>query len=252
MKKLLLPLAFLVFVLGVVVHYNMTKKLSSQEKASSITTTKQVQITNPDYLANPSAYLVDYENKVSSRIPYESYSYRMSSEGMKYMTIPKYNKTLWVEDIINYHTLLVSYPIERAGAKVIELEYLPIPGLGYPSGTTPRFMWGKTPEGECWVNGMSAFLATNLLHKPVYLMKDPEDSLYSLIILIDGQSDMEYHDAAAFLVSIGYGGTRIDKPDNNDLFSEREPFYKYSGFLKEEEEIASLAERGLWSTCSDE
>jgi hypothetical protein len=205
-------------------------------------------ISNPVYLSNPQDYYIDYDNKVTSKIPEDT--------------------PLWVEEILNgtirdnedEENILfeptpifrVSFPSEKSGAKIIELEDVHISSLEYPMyHDVPLYMWDNNSRAKCWVNGEMLFLNQNFLHKPIYLAikkiasskngfstfngirtEINANKIIGYSLLMDSQPPGEKWDVAQYIIRNGYGSTG-----------------KYPGDLKDAEEIASLENRGLWGTC---
>src|SRR3989344_685166 len=209
------------------------KETTTGEKDTNSAT--QFQVSNPDYVNDPSAYVVDYEDKVSSDIPL--------------------GRALWVEEVADHHSLKVSYAINRVGIQILDFKTIHIPGLSEQPGTPPGFPpsgWSATEAGGCWTSGAVSFLNSNLLHKVVYLVEvDPlADDSDPLARLLDSEGYMlqiedgtnETMDAAAFLIGSGHGTVALGS----------EPSYSYPAVLKDElrriQEVADLAGSGLWRT----
>lgn len=209
-------------------------------------------ITNPDYLKDPSSYLVDYENKIISS--------------------PRGN-FLWVEGIVDSHTLKVSYAVNKAGTQILKMETLPIPWLGDP---IKKFSIGGigTNKGQCWENGAKEFLRSNFLHTKVYLAAtgwnsgSPSGDYYVLnygdVPSGSGSGRLIYSFRLAdYVIKNGYGIRAL--PSNisplavlrdSELYQRglsKEPFLSnYSTALTDAEGVASLAKNGLWGTCQIE
>ncbi len=196
-------------------------------------------ITNPDYLKNPSAYLIDNENKVFSS--------------------PK-GKTLWVEEVVDSHTLKVSYIIDKAGEKIIKIEVLPIPWLTDPAedriitGGMVGFMWETTTAGQCWRKGAKEFLQNHFFHSEVFFNATGwnHNGVFGddyLLAYSDGTTGSHgegllYLDLASYVIKNGFGGFELPKNSSKSSGS-GDYFFE----LKDMEEVASLAKRGLWGTC---
>lgn len=198
----------------------------------------QVAISNPDYLENPSAYLVDYENKMSSTIPED--------------------RPLWVEDVSDPAILRVSYEIERASTKIIAIQDLKIPGVQ------------PLPLGDCSFYGSIDFLKKNLLHKKVYLVSSESSSaiisppgqngsvsaqLEVLLsesgkqtigkeLLVQLPESNQMQDITMLVISSGYGRADVDFYTRENSHVHPNPMG-----LQDQEEVASLAKKGLWGTC---
>ena len=227
-----------VLVLGALLLWVSVRPPASQEMIAEKDTNSasQFQATNPDYVNNPSAYVVDYEDKVSSDVPL--------------------GRALWVEEVADHHSLKVSYAVNRVGMQILDFTTIHIPGLseqpGAPSGFPPSG-WNTTEAGRCWTSGAVIFLNSNLLHRVVYLTQiDPlADDPAPLARLLDSEGYMlqiedgsdETMDAAAFLIGSGHGAVALGS----------EPNYSYPAVLKDElkriQEVADLAGSGLWKTC---
>lgn len=224
---------------------------------------KQQTITNPDYLKNPSDYLVDYDGKISETIPL--------------------NQMLWVEDVYSDHAFTVSYVSEKLGTKFIGLGVIQIPGLGYPltedlnvddfSGDPFEInKWKSSVYGQCWTQGTLSFLETNTIHKAIYMIPLLESPInYTKLpgafrpqsfaemfetyrLLMDTQKTGEGQDVSTFLVWNGYAvasesdfiSTEQGRTAYNNMVKAKQKFRQE---LKDMEEVASLEGRGLWGTC---
>jgi len=193
-------------------------------------------ITNPDYLKNPSAYLVDFNNIIP--------------------TNPRGN-TLWVEGVVNSHTLKISYVINRAEEKILKVEKLLIPGLGDPGGNR-SILWGQArlvDRVECWENATMKFLQTNFLHTRVYFTNTGPSKSYMLSYSDGTMGQRGYLDLVDYVIKNGYGS--LDSPESTTRISVRYTPYSpqspqsrsYFNRLESVERVASLAERGLWGEC---
>lgn len=145
--------------------------LSLSNKAEQTTVVQPPLISNPDYLKNPSAYLVDYDNKISAQIPT--------------------NKPLWVEAVINSSALKVSYSVIRAEKNIMVLNGIHIPGLDF-SGEV----------GSCMDNVSIDFLNKNLLHTEVYLVSE-RNKKWKLLMPASNAKDTV--DISLFILQNGYG-----------------------------------------------
>lgn len=191
-------------------------------------------ITNPDYVANPSAYLVDYTGKISSQMPTD--------------------KALWVEQILGPTSINVSYTVAQAGANIIKLKDLTIPGLGWPPDplsskiTMQQVLASKNYpviNDSCWRQQVQSFLAQNVLHRWVYLSRTPISSPFGPSVgwqlLMTDESGSGKNDLAEMMVVNGYGLIPSDlqvtlyNPFEFDLYSDQS--------------VASLAKRGAWGVC---
>lgn len=156
----------------------------NQNTVTATALTEPQQITNPDYVANPPAYLVDIEEKVSSPIPI--------------------GQALWVESVVDPTTVRVSYTVQQAGAQIIDVQNLEIPSLQVPLSV----------DHACWVPSAQSFLARTLLHRVVYLVRDSavgspyiaNSTQYRLFMESAGPVRNAPIDVAMYLVSNGYGG----------------------------------------------
>ena len=205
--------------------------------SGSIAEKHTFQVSNPDYLLNPSGYLVDYDNKVSSIAP--------TKQG------------LWVENIVNDERITVSYTVEKAGAKILDFQEIDITGIGYPAGKLAPDSYGNwrdTTQGKCWIDGRIAYLRQNLLHKTVYLVDaeiDPDftnggSRFRQYRILVEnhtyGPTDNTASDVAEMIIAAGYGSAGILGYPVAYPFDGRKN-------LQDLEEVASLKKPGLWDTC---
>lgn len=197
-------------------------------------------ITNPDYIANPSAYLVDQTGKIASQIPSD--------------------KPLWVEQILGPTKIKVSYITTQSGSNIVEVKSLLIPGLGWPklneSGipSLPSIANKTSPfiDGNCWSQQAQAFLSQNVLHQPVYFESIPYktkfgESATTGQLLISNESNDERTNLASFVVKNGYGVV----PFNMDVdYGNTYPGYDpYRTELYSDQQVASLAKRGAWGVC---
>ena len=229
-KPILVSIILTVVVVLVVLALVMLARIGA---SGAIAEKQTFQVSNPDYIGNPSGYLVDYDNKVSSIAP--------AKHG------------LWVENIVNDEKITVSYTIEKAGAKILDFQDIYITGIGYPAGKLgpdSYGSWYETPQGKCWIEGRTAYLRQNLLHKTVFIVdavrnSNGELSGYRLLVELEPQGavyDESPQDVAKMLISNGYGSLL---PLNHR--------YDYTFFplkdIQDIEEVASLQKRGLWGTC---
>ncbi len=194
------------------------------EKTEEVRAVAPQYITYPEYVQNPSAYLVDWNDEIESTIPT---THRM-----------------WVEDVIDGRTLLVSYVVIRAGVQILDFGHIRIPGITYS-------------DEKCRNDEAFSFLRTDVFHKGVFLVR--EDEGYKLVVEIPGTNQAE--DVAARLVRNGYGvatnvgyqsivlssGEKWEKKWGNLQYFQ----YEISAIqeLKEMEDVARLAKRGIWATC---
>jgi hypothetical protein len=83
---------------------------TTQSPANTATITPPIQksdeqtITNPEYLVDPSSFIVDKQNVVSANFPA--------------------NTPVWVESVVDEINLQVSYPIIVSGKKILKIERL--------------------------------------------------------------------------------------------------------------------------------
>ena len=162
-----------------------------------------------------------------------------------------------MENIVNDERITVSYTVEKAGAKILDFQDIEITGIGYPAGKLAPdsyWNWRKTTQGKCWIDGRTAYLRQNLLHKTVYLVDvetDPDftnggSKFRQYRILVEnhtyGPTDNTVSDVAEMIIAGGYGSAGIlGYP----------VAYPFDGIknLQDIEEVASLQRPGLWSTC---
>ncbi|MDO8600555.1 MAG: zinc ribbon domain-containing protein [bacterium] len=196
-------------------------------------------ISNPDYLKDPSAYLVDYDNKISLQI--------------------QTGKALWVEKIKNSVTLKVSYSIVRAGQNIIVFHDLQIPGL------STLIYWGavdKDEPNQCQEKAAIDFLTKNLLHTEVYLAYEGiQNDTTTWRLLMPASNGKDTADVAAFIVWNGYGKHPFNEPFYMFSKTGEGSFLKYptpytlrpestpASELTDAQVVASLAKRGFWGTC---
>jgi hypothetical protein len=209
----------------------------------------EVTITNPTYLKNPSAYVVDKEGNILSN--------------------PR-GGHLWVEGIVNSNKLLVSYVVNRGGAEILKIETLSIPGLTDYVGLKGRFFEGiqgqgrylfppkldPIPNAQCWENGAKEFLQTHFLHTDLYFYATgwaPKDSYGGDFYLLSygevpsgsGSGRLIYFPIADYIIVNGYGAA--DEVPNQ--YSYESLTHKYFNELLDKEAVAFLAKRGLWGSC---
>ena len=229
--NIIIPIVIL-FAGGVILYQLISADLKDKDTDKEVVE-QRIKVKNPTYKYNPDAYIVDYDNRVTSDIPTD--------------------KPLWVEDVIDYNVLLVSFPVEQSGVSIIELEELPIHRLGYPvprNITYPGRLWvGK--YGACWRKGIINYLNNFILDRQVYLSvsKPPKDSSLGSklnyfptyrVLFPDNSLNNELVDLVEFLILNGYGGAWVED------FSAKDITY---GSLLDAQEVAALSERGLWKSC---
>ena len=211
---------------------------------SSTVPTPTSAISNPDYLKDPSAYLVDYNNKTSSEIPV--------------------GNALWIEGIKNSVALKISYTIVKAGQNIIVFHDLQIPGLS--TLTYWGFVDKREPE-TCREKAAVDFLNKNLLHTEVYLAYEgtvavPLDSTYSSTwrLLMPVSNGKDTTDVALFVIWNGYGKIPFNEPGwrfsktGDGFLKYPTPFHLSSestpaSELTDAQAVAFLAKRGFWGTC---
>ena len=200
-------------------------------------------ITNPDYVSNPSTYLIDDTGKVPSPI----------SDG----------QALWVEQILGPTKIKVSYTITQSESNILEIKDLFIPGLGWPKpspsgdlsvGDVLKMSHDTSThiDGNCWSPQAQAFLTQNLLHKTVYVSKTSTKNTYGVqvteeqFLIQNGPNDTRI-DIAASIVDSGYGVVPINMDvDYSSSSMNRDP---YESELYKDQQVASLAKRGAWGVC---
>ncbi|MBU6415101.1 DUF805 domain-containing protein [Patescibacteria group bacterium] len=233
----------LVMIGGFVIYiFNKSQPISILQSSTPTTTTSQTPSpipssisSNPDYLKNPSAYLVDYDNKTSSEIPT--------------------GKMLWVEEIKNSVLLKVSYPIVKAGQNIIVFHDLQIPGL---STSIYGRAVDKSEPDPCEEKAAVDFLTRNLLHTEVFLSYEGMyDTTTWRLLMTTSNADVAY-----FIILNGYGMSNkwqmsLVKTDwsvgllaypGGKLASPRS-LATLADELKDAQNVASLAKRGFWGTC---
>jgi len=190
-------------------------------------TAKAKTITNPEYLKNPSAYVVDYEDVINDKNVDKSY--------------------MWVEDI-KVGEIFLSYIIEKEGKKIIKLTS--IINLYLDSYfNLPRYeLLENASDGilQCWKDGTVRFMQSNFLHKRV------KSSQYSL--LAEDSSGNFTIDIYLATVSNGYGvpsfsKAHVDTRKENDRRGMFTGDLEYQRRLLDLTGIAALEKRGLWGTC---
>lgn len=268
-RNTITALSVALLIIFIAIHYSTTSDRKSADSASREKVVKydenEIQqapkgtyrkITHPDYLENPSGYIIDYDSRISESIP----------EG----------QMLWVEDAFYDHNLLVSYTGEKLGTKYIGLGVLQIPSLGYPVGyynvdedhlgqnTESLLEWKESESGRCWRRGTRDFLFENFTHRRIYIESlfqgeskiatessgfDHFIESYRILITLP---DAEREDLSAFLVWNGYAVPTQEESsyvasNDKDIFQVKQ---KYRNELKDMEEVAALSKRGLWATCN--
>lgn len=219
---------------------------AASKKTTEITSTvaNHEPITNPEYLLNPSAYLVDYDNEITSNAT---------------------GKKLWVESIGNYYTLTTSYIDEIAGEKILKIKSISIPWLPnkYPfCSSTSDYqipsLGGKCNYvvglSDCWKLGIKDYLQKNYLHSWIILINKfgPNDSIPSYIdtsgyyVLFTAGSHI---DVAASIIKDGYGTTHMEWNRYKMLAEMNNNDSDYYNNLIKLEQVTSLAKRGLWQLC---
>lgn len=221
---------------------NLSPKESVKIETNEPKTTEPKQITNPDYLKNPSAYVVDEKDIIIS-----------SPAG----------KTLWVEDVIDFKTLKVSYIIDKVGEKILKIQSMSILWLGDPA--KDRLMDETVDNNfrspynlKCWKDGAREFLKNYILqsHSYVYLLESGRDATGIKDYMVkftngtlDGQGKIIYYDLAYNVIRNGYGVYAL--PQTSYVLDDRNILSDYSSELIDLEKVASLAKRGLWGTCQN-
>ena len=199
-----------------------------QETSTEQATTASFTPSNPDYVKNPSGYLVDFDNKITSRIPI--------------------NRAMWVEKIIDSALIKVSYTETKANQNIIVFKNILIPGVSYST----RFS-----ENTCREKASVEFLNSNLLKKEVYLANETAGEYRLLMAAPDGKNTT---DVAEYIIKNGYGATPFHEPNYGSAVLQNDGFFMYPGFqmgmltgyaqkLQEDFEVARLAKRGFWGLC---
>jgi len=196
--------------------------------------------SNPDYLKNPSGYLVDTTNKI------------MSSP---------YGKTFWVEDATDYGHLKISYVVESNGEQILEVQTIAIPSIGDPANDQSitngliSSLWKTTSLSRCWNDGAVEFLKANFQGKNLSLFLTNKATNEYALEYTDGQEGehgegLLLKDAAYLIISNGYGSLAqpslakaLGQMRTNTVDNNYNELYSAEG-------VASLAKKGLWGTCT--
>lgn len=191
-------------------------------------------ISNPDYLKNPSAYLIDAD-----------------SGGSELPT----GKTVWVEEILASNLLKISFPIVKAGTNIIKVQTLQIPGLE----------WLEKYDIKCHADAAKDFMNKYLLHTKIFVQKErsyeskSSDGLPRLVtigkLIMANSGGRNGSDVTSFIIWNGFGIIRfLSAIEKNYDILQGEFIYTSPGTedqrnLLDQEDVAKLAKRGFWGTC---
>lgn len=195
-------------------------------------------ISNPDYLANPSAYLVDNDNSVDA------------GEGDAL--------SMWVEDIYSPIGLKFSYVVKKEGKLILKFGSYPIikledygslPGGPYSSKQFRNAVSNST-QLECWKNGQTEFLRENALHKKILLTEFAPNAQIGTVMVLDNTGNPVI-DLVESAIKNGYGFLSYNEKDMavTELLKSNDPEGIYRRHLLDLLEISSLEKPGLWVKC---
>ncbi len=215
--------------------------LFNNSSGTGVTSTPTQLSSNPDYLKDPSQYMVDSKNTISSQIPL--------------------SKALWVEDVVNSVVLKVSFTVVKAGQKIIVFKNLGIPGINYMQRFSAE---DGDKNSKCREKESVNFLNSNLLHKEIYLVEEnpPSKGIFFKGWRLFTPYGADVIDVATLIIRNGYGNTPFHIPGYGSEELKEDSILPYPGrqfhatlfgdlakTLKDEGEVARLAKRGFWGTC---
>ena len=188
-------------------------------------------ITNPDYLANPSSFVVDRQNVVSA--------------------IPLANAPVWVENLWDENSLLVSYPVIANGKKVLKVQQLNLVELydyNYLTitGTTQnpvvdilkrqnKYADDMMPFISCIRQATVSYMENTVKHNYIEIIHPADDLgtvILGYVVTMNGQ------DLGQKIVSDGFGIGSVSYGPNTE-----------TDYYSQEEQVAILTNAGMWGTC---
>ncbi len=197
-------------------------------------------ISNPDYVKNPSAYVVD--DSVFGKF----------SWGIK-------DQIVWVEGSVDSDTLKFSAVIVRGGEKILKVVTYYIPWLqnfaryGNYEGLVKKEQ--LTSNERCWEDGAREWLQQNIEGKRIaFLDEGPYYYRYLELMgnyrwLVEDNSGKFTVDLAAFVIANGYGRPGFDSEGAKKEYENRSYNTGYFRYLEDLEGVASLKKLGLWGSC---
>lgn len=216
----------MIFLASVIVVYfnsaNNSNNYSAEQKVKKIEA-----VTNPEYLKSPGSFLVDWDMETKPLIP---------------MLDDKDNR-VWVEDIIAYDTIRVSFPIIKANQKILVFSDVKILDSLYPYNDCAQGLLIESLVNLVNHKYISFSYSIRMFHDdPFYFMTMSRDNLDPKWFG-DLSKFPEEVDITNGLIDIGQISTENWKCDlgyENDLCA-------YVGRLKEIGEVAKIKKIGYWS-----